>query len=87
MLTLDVLGKLHLYAGVFNLDVYNGNKAWYIGYVLAHRRTNPHYREIWEAMKRRGFPIGLGVRYSMSWHKQRVSGFIKRRMGMRAPRF
>ena len=56
LLTLDVLGFIDKYAGVFNLTVYYANKASYIGQVLADR-TNESNKEVYDEMVLRHFPI------------------------------
>ncbi len=77
LLTLDILGKLKLFENVFDVDVYETNKPWFIGQVLAQRRINPHYRELYEAMMTNNFDIGCKARAYGAWYAYRVKNKIK----------
>ena len=58
LLTLEIIGKIEKYRGVFDLDKYWKVRNGYIRYVLRHRH-NPLHREILEYAKKKGFKFPL----------------------------
>jgi hypothetical protein len=65
-ITLDVLGKLHLYHRVFDIEDYKRNKNKHIGRIFANIDGGGNYMfvdEIRDFMKKRGYKIPLGVYY------------------------
>ena len=88
-LTLDLYGKLELYAGVFDLDKYRREKRRYICSLLATSSRNVFSKERCDLMKRVGFRLGpatscyyLGykTRYELRFH---ANAFTKAAMKRR----
>jgi len=80
MLTLEMLGKLELYRGVFDLDIWKRNRVDFMGRVLA--RDFPLAREIVESAPRYRwrFPVRsrlLAVRYRAAAALYRAAGRIR----------
>ncbi|MFK7779794.1 MAG: hypothetical protein QM490_01490 [Candidatus Gracilibacteria bacterium] len=65
MVTLDILGKLHLYKNVFDLNVYKDNKEKYLAEILYMKiRTNNIFsQEILEQIKLNKYQVSYKVYY------------------------
>ncbi len=50
MLTLDLLGKLHLYEQVFNIEKYKQKKSFYIGIIVARKNQDPFSRDVYNLL-------------------------------------
>jgi hypothetical protein len=57
MVTLDVLGKLDLYSGVFDLRDYQKHRSQYFGSILSQRKHDDFRQEIYDAIELRGYRI------------------------------
>jgi hypothetical protein len=55
MLTLDILGKLDLFGGVFDLSKYYKHRWNLIGLVMGYRENNIMFQEIYNEMIERHF--------------------------------
>ena len=58
-LTLDILGKLHLYDKVFDLNKYRKAKDKYIGHVFALKSSGTYYKEVAELIKTKKYKVKL----------------------------
>ncbi len=85
LVTLDLLGKLDLYRGVFDLDDYQQNRSRYFGNVLGGRKDDHFKQEIFDAIGQSDFKIPFSAhiyRYHQSILKfgiRHCPDFIKRR--------
>jgi len=63
MVTLDVLGKLHLYKNVFDLKIFKENKEKYLAEIIYHkiRAKNIFSKEILKEAKLNNYPLSLKV--------------------------
>lgn len=62
MLQLDILGLLPQYADVFNTEGWEEQKQSYIGMVLAYRKDDYWYQDLYDSMVANKYPIKLGTR-------------------------
>jgi len=78
-LTLDLLGKLHLYNKVFNINKYYQKKDWYIGKVLSEKNSDMHCKEIYDLMKVKKYNISLKsyFYFSIIHVKKRLKKLLK----------
>lgn len=78
-IALDLLGKLHLYKKVFDIDKYNKVKTKYIGYVLSNKKNDIFLNEIYELMKEKKYKIRISSYIYMYLYmvKQIVKKVIK----------
>lgn len=78
-LTLDLLGKLHLYHKVFNINKYKKKKDWYVGYVLANKNKDLFCQEIYELMKMKKHKVSLKsyIFFVMVYVKEIIKKIIK----------
>jgi hypothetical protein len=58
-LTLDLLGKLHLYYKVFDINKYKSKKNLYIGYILANKNKDAFCKEIYDLIRIKRFRISI----------------------------
>jgi len=72
MLALHACGKLELYGNVFDVDDFYRRPGKYLT-ILVSKRSDPHYREILDAMRENG--VGIAAKY-------RVLGSLARIMGL-----
>lgn len=76
ILTLDILGKKEKYHNIFDLKYYDKSKDLYVGKVIAYKRRETYYQEIYQLMKETDFPITLKARiYTFMWTIYKVIGF------------
>ena len=82
LLTLDVLGKAHLYKNIFDLDLYRKNRSWYIGYMMVTMHRKGALRAVYQTMVEKG-QLGFVSRifYYLAWYRHRVVIKIKRMLG------
>lgn len=78
-LTLDLLGKLHLYNKVFNINKYYQKKNWYIGKVLLEKNSDMYCKEIYDLMKVKKYNISLKsyFYFSIIHVKKRIKKLLK----------
>ncbi len=85
--TLDLLGKIDLYNGVFDLDDYYKNRTKYFASIILNRHRNPFQREIYEAIQASGFRVPFGSYYymfrNMAWKAISLPLSLIRRTGKR----
>lgn len=62
LLTLDILGCIHLYEKIFDINQYYKQRNNYIIKVLSNQNASPFYREIRELMVENQFPIPSSVK-------------------------
>ncbi len=62
MLQLDILGLLPQYAAIFNMSEWEKQKETYIGMVLAYRKDDYWYQDLYDSMIANKYPIKLGTR-------------------------
>lgn len=73
LLQLDILGVLSKFSKVFDLSEWRKHKDKYVGYVLAYRRTDYWFQDIYNTMKRHGFKISFKSRiYSILYKPYRI---------------
>ena len=62
MLQLDILGVLPQYAAIFNMSEWEKQKETYIGMVLAYRKEDYWYQDLYDSMVKNNYHIRLGTR-------------------------
>ncbi|SDL41093.1 hypothetical protein SAMN04488034_10414 [Salinimicrobium catena] len=81
-LTLELLGKLHLYKNVFDLDIYQNNKNRYIGKVLGTKKENIFNKDLLRLLlKKRKISLihyGYYSSYKYKKLKKRIRKVIKK---------
>ncbi len=83
-LTLDLLGKLHLYKGVFNIDRYKNKKNLYIGKVIATKQNDPITRDVFDLLKKTGtiqlWHYGYYGRYKLDVVQRKLRKLLKQKL-------
>ena len=81
---LALLGKLHLYKNIFDLNIYKKNKNWFVGYVLVYKKLDGIYRTIYNTMiENKDYGFLSRIFYVLVWYKQRIINKIKRELKKR----
>ena len=72
LLQLDILGMLPKFSKVFNLHAWNREKNKYIGYVLAYRKSDYWFQDIYKSMIENEYKISFVSRiYSILYKPYR----------------
>lgn len=78
LLALDLLGKLEDYEQMFDMDYYRANKDHFVAKVLAYRKSNAFYSELYDLMKEKGVKPSLLARLLSVKKKSRfLTQFIR----------
>ncbi|RKS45143.1 hypothetical protein BC962_2819 [Gillisia mitskevichiae] len=82
-LTLELLGKLHLYDKVFNIKKYYKNKNRFIGKVLATKEENVFNKDLWNLLKEKNQIHFIHyiecISFKFKSHKKEFKKFIKKK--------
>jgi hypothetical protein len=85
--TLDMLGKIDRYAGVFDLEKYRAAREGYVFKLKANKKRDPYTWEKLDLMKEAGYKLGVGGQLRYLGYKTRYTAalgrdWLKKKMGL-----
>lgn len=77
LLTLDILGYIDNFKDVFDVDYFRDNRETIVKDFVAHRNENHYYKEVYELMLEKGYPIPRMKEKGITKVKRIIKEYLK----------